>query len=115
MNPFMFYTLLLTTGIPFFGFSQTLSLIPKKDYTTERISETEIPTIDGILNDSIWVNQRNWESNFIQREPNENSLPSVVKILFDINQPPPIFIQLIFKSSVALSLVLVAFDNRKLN
>ncbi|WP_106794176.1 DUF5916 domain-containing protein [Aquimarina sp. Aq78] len=63
-------------SIPIVMFSQQEQIISKKTYNTQRISETEIPTIDGKLEDAIWSNNNNWESNFIQREPTENVSPS---------------------------------------
>ncbi|MDC6363624.1 MULTISPECIES: DUF5916 domain-containing protein [Flavobacteriaceae] len=61
-----------------FVFSQSERSIEKKYYTTKLITETETPTIDGILKDPFWLNGDGWESNFIQREPNENTPPTEV-------------------------------------
>ncbi len=62
--------------IPHFTFSQQKQTVSKKTYNTQRISETETPVIDGKLNDVVWNNNDSWESNFIQREPIENALPT---------------------------------------
>jgi hypothetical protein len=68
--------LILLFSSPLVSFSQQKQIISKKVYTIQRISETEIPTIDGKLDDTIWNNNSDWESNFTQREPIENALPS---------------------------------------
>ena len=68
--------LLLLFGISFISYSQQQPIVFKKTYNTQRILETEIPTIDGKLDDAIWNNNSDWESNFIQREPVENASPS---------------------------------------
>ncbi len=52
-------------------------VIEKKLYQTMSITEEQIPSIDGLLDDPIWQdNTIEWESNFIQRLPNENESPS---------------------------------------
>ncbi|MCL6296709.1 DUF5916 domain-containing protein [Jejuia spongiicola] len=61
--------------IHFVGFPQQQKIL-KKTYTTKSITILEIPTIDGKLEDAIWKEENGWESNFIQREPRENVLPS---------------------------------------
>ena len=68
--------LLLLFSISFISYSQQTQIVLKKTYYTQRISKTKIPTIDGKLDDVIWNNQSNWESNFTQREPIENASPS---------------------------------------
>ena len=59
----------------------------KRTYRTARIAEFNTPIIDGSLNDSIWQDSTiNWSTNFVQRLPNENQLPSAqtaFKIWYD--------------------------------
>jgi hypothetical protein len=57
----------------------------KKTYNTQKIIKSETPVIDGKLNDKIWKDE-NWSTNFIQREPNENTAPTeqtAFKIAYD--------------------------------
>ena len=80
------FILILFLSILSFSYSQEEQNIPKKTYHTQRISETETPIIDGNLNDAIWNNNDSWESNFIQREPQENALPTEetsFKLIYD--------------------------------
>ncbi len=73
-------------------FVLSLSLIaqeePKssvKSYTTLEIGEVDAPVIDGNLDETIWTSVE-WESNFIEVNPDENTEPSVqtkFKILYD--------------------------------
>ena len=60
----------------FVSYAQQKQIISKKKYTTHRISEKDIPVIDGILNDPLWNDNSNWASHFIQREPIENASPT---------------------------------------
>jgi len=75
---------LLTLGLLFgyisVGFSQNTS------YTTKRV-ETNIPVIDGHLDDVAW-SQVDWGNNFTQRQPHDGKPPTFqteFKILFDDN------------------------------
>jgi hypothetical protein len=59
--------------------------IPQKTYTTKKLVG-EAPNIDGKGDDAAWQ-QVEWSGDFIQREPNEDSLPSqktAFKILYDL-------------------------------
>ncbi len=47
----------------------------KKRYSPNAISVAKSPTIDGLLNDPIWL-QGEWQGQFIQREPEENQAPT---------------------------------------
>jgi len=56
-----------------------------KTYTTTEINPSNAPLIDGNLSDSIWSSV-DWGSDFIEVDPDENTLPSVqtkFKILYD--------------------------------
>ncbi|MCB0629061.1 MAG: carbohydrate binding family 9 domain-containing protein, partial [Lewinella sp.] len=61
---------------PLYLLSQGGQDVSKKTYHTARIPETELPNIDGILDDSFWLQDEGWEFHFIQREPLENASPS---------------------------------------
>jgi hypothetical protein len=80
---FLIYIFILSHII---GYGQVKTSIQKKTYNTQRIIEAEIPTIDGKLDDAIWSDKSDWESNFTQREPIENTSPSEetsFKIFYD--------------------------------
>lgn len=67
------------------SFAQDQVAIPKRIYHTKKISGRQVPLIDGQLNDSIWQTG-NWSADFVQREPQENALPSMptaFKIVYD--------------------------------
>ncbi|MDB4292424.1 carbohydrate binding family 9 domain-containing protein [Maribacter sp.] len=71
-------------SIPFISVSQQQKKL--REYTTERITTAEVPLIDGELKDILWKDTYGWASNFIQREPIENSSPSedtAFKIAYD--------------------------------
>ncbi len=59
--------------------------IPKRVYTTKSIGEITAPVIDGIIDDESW-NLVDWDGDFIERDPDENTPPSQqtqFKILYD--------------------------------
>lgn len=59
--------------------------VPKRIASAQEIGTSETPTINGILDEDIWT-FGNWESNFVQLEPNENAQPSEqteFKIFYD--------------------------------
>ena len=61
------------------------SSVPKRIYTTKYVSPANAPIIDGKLNDAGWELVE-WESDFIENEPDENTPPtfqSRFKILYD--------------------------------
>lgn len=61
------------------------SKIPKKKYTTKNIGQEKPPVIDGKLDDSIW-NIVEWDGNFIEWRPDENTSPhqqTKFKIIYD--------------------------------
>ena len=67
------------------SFVQSQDVVEKKIHTAISILDKEKPEIDGQLNDEAWE-VGEWESDFIQRQPNENTPPSeqtAFKILFD--------------------------------
>lgn len=64
---------------------KTTKKIPKKVYTTQSIGKSAPPVIDGIINDASW-DLVEWDGDFIEREPDENTPPSQqtrFKILYD--------------------------------
>ncbi len=67
------------------SFGQNSAVIPKRSTISTDISDLEKPEIDGLLYEDIWQNGY-WETQFVQRQPEENSAPSeqtAFKILFD--------------------------------
>ena len=65
--------------------AQKSSFFNPKIYYTSEIMAEKPPTIDGVLNDSVWKSV-NWGSDFIEVSPDENTNPSVqtkFKILYD--------------------------------
>jgi len=67
------------------SFAQDQDVVEKRRCTAISILDKEKPQIDGQLNEGIWQ-KGTWETNFIQRQPNENTPPSeqtAFKILFD--------------------------------
>lgn len=71
--------LIICVLIAFFSINglaqEKASLVANRIYTTQMIQESPIPVIDGKLNDEVW-NEKNWASDFVQREPIENAAPS---------------------------------------
>ena len=66
----------LVFSMLFVSYAQQTQTVHKRIYNIQRILDTEVPSVDGKLNDPIWNNTSGWESNFIQREPLENTSPS---------------------------------------
>ncbi|MFK7771414.1 MAG: DUF5916 domain-containing protein, partial [Saprospiraceae bacterium] len=67
------------------SFAQNQDLVEKRSHTAISILDKEKPEIDGRLNEEIWQTGK-WDTDFIQRQPNENLPPSeqtAFKILFD--------------------------------
>ena len=65
--------------------AQNNNLIEKRKHFCASIVNKEKPDIDGRLEEAVW-GIGNWETNFFQRQPNENAPPTeptVFKILFD--------------------------------
>lgn len=59
--------------------------ISKRIYTTQNLNIGKAPNIDGNLNDPIW-NDDNWATEFVEREPDENTSPeqqTKFKIVYD--------------------------------
>jgi len=84
----LFYTLcsflfFFVNTFPLVAQESTASI--PKIYTTHEIAPSNAPSIDGVLDDSIW-DSVDWGSDFIEVEPDENTDPSVqtkFKILYD--------------------------------
>lgn len=78
--------LLLLSFFPLISYSQEASTPGgKRAHTATRITDEQTPLIDGQLSESIW-NGENWDGNFIQRTPVENTAPSQqtqFRILYD--------------------------------
>jgi len=59
--------------------------VQKRIYTTKFLGQEKSPVIDGILNDAVW-NIVEWDSDFIENEPDENTEPTYqtkFKIIYD--------------------------------
>ncbi|NHM05876.1 carbohydrate binding family 9 domain-containing protein [Flavobacterium sp. CYK-4] len=66
-------------------YSQEKAIIPKKTYTTKELLNQEAPLLDGKLNDKCW-DIVDWSTDFIEREPDENTAPTEqtqFKIIYD--------------------------------
>jgi len=60
-------------------------VVVKRSYTTKFLNDTASPDIDGLLNDPGW-DIVEWESDFIERRPDENTKPdhqTKFKIVYD--------------------------------
>ena len=65
--------------------SQEKSLIPKRIYTTKVIADADSPVIDGVIDEASW-DLVEWSSDFVEREPDENTAPAEqtkFKIIYD--------------------------------
>ena len=51
------------------------TVVPKRIYTTKALSGEKPPVIDGIMDESGW-NRVDWENDFIESRPDENTPPS---------------------------------------
>jgi len=61
------------------------TVIPKRIYTTKALSGEKPPFIDGIMNEAVW-GQVEWENDFVESRPDENTPPSNqtrFKIIYD--------------------------------
>jgi Domain of unknown function (DUF5916)/Carbohydrate family 9 binding domain-like len=66
-------------------FGQNTNKIEKRIYTTKFIKDQSSPVIDGLIDDKAW-DIVDWTSDFVEREPDENTPPSEqtkFKILYD--------------------------------
>ena len=67
------------------AFSQTETIIEKRSYTSARISEGEIISIDGVIDENAW-GIVDWTSNFTEFQPDVGTPPSEetkMKIVYD--------------------------------
>jgi hypothetical protein len=67
------------------GKSQEKPLISKRVYDTKPILAVDSPSIDGIIDEKSWDIVA-WSSDFLEREPDENTAPSEqtkFKIIYD--------------------------------
>ena len=65
--------------------SQEKPLIPKRIYTTKVIADADSPVIDGVIDEGSW-DLVEWSSDFVEREPDENTAPTEqtkFKIIYD--------------------------------
>ncbi len=65
--------------------AQENPLIPKRIYTTKVIADADSPVIDGIIDEGSW-DLVEWSSDFVEREPDENTAPTEqtkFKIVYD--------------------------------
>ena len=51
------------------------TVVPKRIYTTKALSGEKPPVIDGIMDEISW-NVVEWENDFIESRPDENTPPS---------------------------------------
>ncbi len=61
--------------------------VPKRVYTTKFLGENKPPIVDGLLDDASW-NIVEWTGDYIENQPDENTLPSYqtkFKIVYDKN------------------------------
>ena len=49
--------------------------VPKRVYTTKSLGENKPPIVDGLLDDASW-NIVEWTGDYIENQPDENTLPS---------------------------------------
>ncbi len=59
--------------------------VEKRSYTTKAVSAEEAPIIDGLINEKSWDTVE-WTSDFMEHEPDENTLPSEptkFKVVYD--------------------------------
>ena len=62
------------------------SFLSKRTYQTYPIDQKDAPTIDGSLDEPLWLEENNWSGDFIQRQPLENQAPTAqtsFKIVYD--------------------------------
>ena len=68
-----------------FFYAQEQASISKKTYTTKALFDQESPAIDGYINEKCWEIV-DWSTDFVEREPDENTAPSEqtkFKIIYD--------------------------------
>ncbi len=78
-----FYVLFLFFGVV--SAQDSLTVVPKKIYTTKSLGQASAPVIDGSLDDASW-NLVAWGGDYVEFQPDENTAPSVetkFKILYD--------------------------------
>ncbi len=51
------------------------TVVPKRIYTTKALTSGELPVIDGLMDEAAW-NVVEWENDFIESRPDENTPPS---------------------------------------
>jgi hypothetical protein len=79
--------LILIGNILLFQFFYAQEQVPvsKKIYTTKALVDDESPAIDGNINEKCWEIV-DWSTDFVEREPDENTAPSEqtkFKIIYD--------------------------------
>ena len=82
-NLFTAISLLLFTTISFA--QDSISVVPKRTYVTNRVADSNAPVIDGLIDDEGWGNSE-WAGDFIELRPDENTPPtyqSKFKIIYD--------------------------------
>ena len=68
-----------------FFYAQEQASVSKKSYTTKALVDQESPAIDGQINEKCWEIV-DWSTDFVEREPDENTAPSEqtkFKIIYD--------------------------------
>jgi hypothetical protein len=82
MKKFLFLLLLINAVV---NAQESKDKIQKRIYTTAPLSEEKAPIIDGVLDDAGW-NLVEWQTDFIENEPDENTAPTFqtkFKIVYD--------------------------------
>ncbi len=80
------FTISLFLVISNFFFAQdSVTVVPKRTYVTNRVADSNAPEINGLLDDEGWNNSE-WAGDFIELRPDENTPPtyqSKFKIVYD--------------------------------
>lgn len=77
--------LFLFTFIAITAQDSTKTMVPRKSYVAMSIESNEVPNVDGILDEDLWI-LAEWTGDFIELRPDENTPPtyqSKFKILYD--------------------------------
>ena len=86
-----------------FFYAQEQASVSKKSYTTKALVDQESPAIDGHINEKCWEIV-DWSTDFVEREPDENTAPSEqtkFKIIYD-KKILPIAFDVTTKTSIRL-------------
>jgi hypothetical protein len=79
------FQVLICCLLSYFVNAQNKNLVEKRIYTTKAVENAKAPVVDGLLNDESW-NLVAWATDFVEREPDENTAPTEqtkFKVLYD--------------------------------